>query len=134
MATVIPSKRVIDIRPAVVRLLAYAGDPFAITVRLFVNGQPPAQDLSGWVWTAQVRIPNAVVPFQTRNSTDAVELSMGGADTERIAIGGRYWRWSLNGRNPLASEGYTIIDGWMLSAPRVMSPPFPALRPEEVHA
>jgi hypothetical protein len=134
MATVTTTKRVIDLRPATMRLLAYAGDPFALMVRIKVNGQPPQQDLTDWVWTAQVRIPNEVVPFQVRNLVDAVELSMGGSDTDRIAVGGRYWRWSLNGRNPNASEGYTLIDGWMKSDPRVLSPPFPATLPEGVHA
>jgi hypothetical protein len=134
MATIVTRQRVVDVRPASMLLRAYAGDPFAINIKLTVNGGPPAQDLTGWVWTAQVRIPDAIVGFQTRNAADGVELSMGGADTERISVGGRYWRWSLHGRNPLASEGYTLIDGHMIAAPKVASPPVPITLPVEVPA
>jgi hypothetical protein len=130
MATVTTRQRVVDVRPATLRLRAYAGDPFAINIKITVNGAPPLQDLTDWVWTAQVRIPDAVIAFQTRNLADGVELSMGGSDTDRIAVGGRYWRWSLHGRNPLASEGYTLIDGYMMASPRVLPPPAPALLQE----
>ena len=125
MSTITARQREVDNRPASMRFHAYAGDPFAVNVILSVDGAPPAQDLTNWVWTAQVRLPHTVVAFQTRGRVDGVELSMGGADTDRIAEAGRACRFVLHGRSPLSSEGYTLIDGHMRAWPRMKAPPAP---------
>jgi hypothetical protein len=133
MALVTARQTVVDNRPVSMRLHGYAGDPFAVNVILSVAGQPPAQDLTDWVWTAQVRLPHAIVAFQTRGRPDGVELSMGGADTDRVAEAGRACRFVLHGRSPLSSEGYTLIDGHMRAWPRMKAPPAPPQQGRRVY-
>jgi hypothetical protein len=123
---VVSTRNVVDVRPAPIRMRGYAGNPFVVTVLMRVDGQAPP-DLTDWLWRAEVRIENAIVPFQTRPLPDGVQLSMGGADTQRIAVGNRYWRFDLYGRNPLAADGYTILSGFMkcdASLPLPPNPPF----------
>jgi len=125
MTYVVSTRQAVDVRPAQIRLRGYAGNPFVLTVHLRVDGAAPP-DLIDWLWRAEVRTENELIPFNTRPLADGVQLSIGGADTERISRGHRYWRFQLYGRNPLASDGYTILTGHMMCDPSLPYPPLPA--------
>jgi hypothetical protein len=126
MATITATAKTVDVRPPMVKMRGYAGNPFALTVLLRVDGQPA--DIPDWVWTASVRIAAEVIPFQTLNLPDGVQISMSGADMERVAVDSRFWRFELYGRNPLASEGYTILYGHLQAEKKLPLPPAPPQR------
>jgi len=126
----------VDFRPAEIRVRCYGGNALNLTIVIRVNGQPA--DCAGWIWRGEVLIVEAgrsfIVPIETVGMENGVLAFLRGEATERIANAGpRYWGLQVGGRNPNASEAWTVVRGFILAdAPLVPTPSVPGLPLEEV--
>jgi hypothetical protein len=109
----------VDLTPATVRLLAYAGDPFDLHLVLSLDGAPV--DVSQWIWAAWIAAPDGVViPFLTESEPTGVRLYLRGQDTARLPA--RFSPYDVTGRDPDAGEGRTVISGDIIAFSRVTPP------------
>jgi hypothetical protein len=125
----------IDFRPAAIRVRCYGGNPLDLTIVIKVNGQPA--DAFGWIWRGEVLITEdglpVVVPIETVGQPNGVLAFLRGEVTERISFAGpRWWGLQISGRNPHASESWTVVRGFIQVDQPLISTPGPGGPLQEV--
>jgi hypothetical protein len=105
----------VDVRPLLVTLRLYEGNPTSVRVFVDMPDGSPA-DVADWVWAAWIST-TPPTPFECFSHDDGVTIYLRGEDS--MGLPGQWWRFDVSGRDPGAGESQAVVRGELAVTPRV---------------